>query len=245
MLTTKLRKLLTATLLSASMGIAYASGVPTIDAAALGQLVLEFERLGEQLKTQMENLKQVTETKDNFLGQIAYYKDLIDNIQFRKTADGYIPVNASEVLAIIKDGMQSENPEIAKTIDNIMASSPALQELKDDDLKKALENSRREMAYYQAAYQEAYTAAGKRQEMAHELGKKSAEVSNEKEARALSLAMQSEELVATNELARLMAMEQMKKEQEEIAKRNKIESERLIIQNRQEYMDKRTGQANK
>ena len=51
MLTIKLRKLLTATLLSASMGIAYASGVPTIDAAALGQLVLEFERLGEQLKT--------------------------------------------------------------------------------------------------------------------------------------------------------------------------------------------------
>ena len=101
MLTIKLRKLLTATLLSASMGIAYASGVPTIDAAALGQLVLEFERLGEQLKTQMENLKQVTETKDNFLGQIAYYKDLIDNIQFRKTADGYIPVNANEVLSII------------------------------------------------------------------------------------------------------------------------------------------------
>ena len=241
MLTIKLRKLLTATLLSASMGIAYASGVPTIDAAALGQLVLEFERLGEQLKTQMENLKQVTETKDNFLGQIAYYKDLIDNIQFRKTADGYIPVNANEVLSIIKDGMKSENPEIAKTIDSIMASSPALKELKADDLKKALEKSRREMAYYQAAYQEAYTAAGKRQEMAHELGKKSAEVSNEKEARALSLAMQSEELVATNELARLIAMEQMKKEREEIKERNEEELDKLIIQKRKDYFKSKIG----
>lgn len=241
MLTIKLRKLLVTTLLSASMGIAYASGVPTIDAAALGQLVLEFERLGEQLKTQMENLKQVTETKDNFLGQIAYYKDLIDNIQFRKTADGYIPVNASEVLSIIKDGMQSENPEIAKTIDNIMASSPALEELKDDDLKKALEKSRREMAYYQAAYQEAYTAAGKRQEMAHELGKKSAEVSNEKEARALSLAMQSEELVATNELARLLAMEQLKREREEMKARNTQEINKLIIQKQDDYFRSKLG----
>lgn len=241
MLTIKLRKLLTATLLSASMGIAYASGVPTIDAAALGQLVLEFERLGEQLRTQMENLQQVTETKDNFLGQIAYYEELINNIKFRKTADGYIPVNASEVLSIIKDGMQSENPEIAKTIDNIMASSPALEELKDDDLKKALEKSRREMAYYQAAYQEAYTAAGKRQEMAHELGKKSAEVSNEKEARALSLAMQSEELVATNELARLMAMEQMKREREEMKARNTQEINKLIIQKQDDYFRSKLG----
>lgn len=236
----KLRTLFATAILSAALTV-HAGGVPTIDAAALGQLVMEFERLGEQLKTQQRNLEQVTETKDNFIGQIQYYLDLIQNVSFRKVADGYIPENANEVLAIIKDGMAAKNPEIAKTIDDIMASSPALKELEEGELKKTLEKSRREMAYYQAAYQEAYNASNERIKKAHELGEKSAEVSTEKEARALALAMQSEELVATNELSRLMSMEQMRKQEEELEKRNKEEMEELIKQKRREYFNNQLG----
>lgn len=218
-----------------SLNISHASGIPVIDASAIAQLVMEFEVLQNQLNTQKNNLKQVTATKENFIGEIDYYASLINNIEFRKTADGYIPVNASEVLAIIKNGMGTENPEIAATIDRIMASSPALQELTDSEMKTVLENSRREMAYFQGAYQEAYNAAGKRQEMAVNLGKQSASVENEKQGRALGLAMQSEQIIATNEISRLMALDQMKKAKLETEEQNKEELMELVKQNRKEF----------
>ena len=216
-----------------------AKGIPVIDKTAIAQLIVEFALLKEQLETQQNNLLQVTETKENFVGEIDYYASLINSVEFRKTADGYIPVNANEVLAIIKNGAAAENPEISATIDRIMASSPALEELEGDELKGVLENNRRNMAYYQAAYQEAYNAAGKRQEMAVNLGKQSAGVKNEKEGRALSLAIQSEGVVATNEVARLLAVEQMKLAQRETEEQDARELEALIQQNRRNYYQQR------
>lgn len=234
-----LRVLTLSALLSANV---HATGIPVIDASAIAQLVMEFMVLQEQLSTQQSNLQQVTETKENFVGEIDYYANLINSVEFRKTADGYIPVNANEVLAIIKDGMAAENPEIAATIDRIMAASPALEELTGEELKTVLENSRKNMAYYQAAYQEAYNAAGKRQEMAVQLGQQSASVKNEKEARALGLAIQSEGVVATNEVARLLAMEQMKQSMRETEEQNKKELDSLIMQSRKEYFEKKKNE---
>lgn len=236
--TTKtIRAVLLTALLSA--GAIHAKGIPVIDKTAIAQLIVEFALLKEQLETQQNNLLQVTETKENFVGEIDYYASLINSVEFRKTADGYIPVNANEVLAIIKNGAAAENPEISATIDRIMASSPALEELEGDELKGVLENNRRNMAYYQAAYQEAYNAAGKRQEMAVNLGKQSAGVKNEKEGRALSLAIQSEGVVATNEVARLLAVEQMKLAQRETEEQDARELEALIQQNRRNYYQQR------
>ena len=75
--------------------------------------------------------------------------------------------------------------------------------------------------------------------MAVNLGKQSAGVKNEKEGRALSLAIQSEGVVATNEVARLLAVEQMKLAQRETEEQDARELEALIQQNRRNYYQQR------
>lgn len=236
---TKLKKLaLSAALATCFGGNAFASGIPVIDAAAIAQLVMELQNLQQQLNTQRQNLKQVTATRENFIGEIDAYSGMINSIEFRKTADGYIPVNVNEVLSVIRSG-NSDNPEITATIDKIMSSSTALYLLEDQELQSALENSRRNMAYYQAAYNEAYNSAGKRSEMAVNLGKQSATTTDEKQRDALSLAIQSENVVAVNEVARLLAMEQMKKHEAEEQQQNRKELDSFIMQNRHEFFQSR------
>lgn len=212
---------------------ALASGVPTIDAASFSALMQQFLTLKQQLQTMKTNVEQVTNLKDNFrnqfLGQIDYYESMIDNISFRKIASGYIPENASEVLSVIKSGT-SANPAIQSTIERIMNSSDTLKELQPGELKTALAQSRRRMAYYQATAEQSYNAAGARQKMAQELAKKSAEVGNEKEARALGLAMQAQNLVAINDLARQQALAQIKAAQKEEEERKNAEENAKWLQ---------------
>lgn len=219
-------------LLSAALALVVnvgASGVPTIDGANMAQMLVQFRTLTDQLNNMKTNVKMVTDTKDNFIGQIEYYKNLISNISFTKTAQGYIPNNASEVLAIIKEGLGTSNPKLVARIDEIMKSSPALQELSTGEKKMALEKARREMAYYQAAFEQAYNAAGERQNMAAQLGEQSAKVTNEKEARALALAMQQQNLVAVNDVAKILTMEQMRQAKEfEESQKAKEESAKAI-----------------
>ena len=211
----------------------FATGVPTIDAASFTALMQQFLTLKEQLQTMKSNVEQITNLKDNFrnqfLGEIDYYESMINNISFRKTATGYIPENASEVLSVIKTGTSS-HPAIQGTIERIMNSSEALQELQPGELKTALERSRRQMAYYQAAAEQAYDAAGARQKMAHRLAEKSAKVGNEKEARALGLAMQAQNLVAINDLARQQALAQIKAAQREEEERKMAEKNAALWQ---------------
>lgn len=211
----------------------FASGVPTIDPAAFSALMQQFLTLKQQLQTMKSNVEQITNLKDNFRnqfrGEIDYYESMINNISFRKTASGYIPENASEVLSVVKSGT-SANPGIQGTIDRIMNSSDALKALQPGELKTALAQSRRRMAYYQAAAEQSYNAAGAREKMAHELAKKSAKVSNEKEARALGLAMQAQNLVAINDLARQQALAQIKAAQKEEEERKIAEKNAVIFQ---------------
>lgn len=237
-----MKKSLKTTLLTAALAVSMhanaAGGVPTIDGAALASLMQQFVLLNEQLSTMQENLMQTKSTADNFIGEVQYYRDLISNISFQKIAGGYVSENASEVLEIVRNGMNSKNPAISAKISEIMQSSPALKELEEGKLKQALEKSRREMAYYQAAYEQAYNAANERLQMAAQLGDASGKVQTEKEARALQLAMSQQQLVALNDIARQMAMEKMRDAEEEQRKANFKAAMALDLQKRLEYYNK-------
>lgn len=232
MLKSKLRKAIAVAALGLSFNV-YASGVPTVDVASFAALMQQFQTLTQQLSEMKENVNQLTSLGDNFKnqfkGKIDSYLDLINNTSFTKTAEGYLPDNAAEVLAVIKNGT-SDNPEIQRTINQIMNDNSSLSKIDEGKLKETLQYQRRRAAAYQANAQAAYNAAVARQKKGQELAEQSASVSSEKEGRALGLAMQAQTNTALNELTKQQALDQIHKAQKDKEEQDKAEEVAAVNQ---------------
>jgi type IV secretion system protein VirB5 len=188
---------------------AFASGVPTVDVAAIAQMTQQFMVLQDQLKNMQNQLKQAEQQVNAMTGSRGMEKML------RNEAEGLIPTNWQETLSQMNGGKIGN---LAKSIkDNASrVDSNLLNQLLPSESASASEGFANSAANAQATAGEAYELSGQRFTRLQKLMDEIGNASDAKAIADLQARIGVEQAILQNETIKMQALAQTASAQQAI-----------------------------
>lgn len=241
----KFKTIVLSSILLASLNTptSYAGGVPTFDGVNTGinmsdlvQSMMQTYKLIQQLTVERNQYAKQLDEYANQFGEMSKLLQDLEELSFIKTADGYIPADWEEAIAVLQGVSDNVPSEIKSQVDSTLNKFAKL-DINDEVLKQNLVNQSEDIGDELKMYLTQMKVAQDRLNSGAQLSGKLGSVETQKEREAIMAQVGIENLKAQAETANMIAA---KNATETDQRMQALQREKLYLENFNSFLGTRS-----